>query len=149
MKINAFKEALMLYGADLGSWPEELGKEAAALLGARGAVADELNTLIDDEMALETLLGERTFEEPGEFLAQRIIAHAEDSAPNEEPGGFFAWLFVDLFTPKAAFALVLTLVIGFMVGYMGPSARFDSFDSVELTEESFVDLLMEGDIFVE
>lgn len=147
MKVNDFKEALTLYGADAASWPEELGSEALSLLEAGGSLSDELKELIEAEEDFEALLAERTFEEPGEFLAQRIIAHAEDSIPDKEPGGNFAAFFMDLLTPKAAIALAFTLVIGFMVGYMDRPGRFDSFYYQEMTEASFVDLLMEGDLF--
>jgi hypothetical protein len=147
MEIKEFKEALMLYGADLGSWPKELKEEARGLLDAGGTELEEINELIAEEKALESLLSERTFEEPNEFLATRIIARAEETGSREESRGILGGFFYDFFTPKAAIALALTLVIGFMVGYMGPKSTYDSFAADELTEESFVDLLMEGDIF--
>ncbi|MEE9542862.1 MAG: hypothetical protein V3V95_03655 [Thermodesulfobacteriota bacterium] len=147
MEISEFKEALMLYGADISSWPASLGKEAAALLEAGGKQTKEIKQLIDEEKGFENLLNERTYEEPGDYLAQRIIAHAEDSSRNAEQRGIFAGLFIGLLTPKTSFALALTLVIGFMIGYMDRSISYDSLDADEFVEESFVDLLMEGDIF--
>ena len=147
MEIKAFKEALMLYGADPGSWPVALGDEAMALLEAGGEQSKEIKQLIEEEKGLEAMLSERTYEEPGVYLAQRIIASAKDSVPGREPRGLWAEFFLDLLTPKAAIALALTLVIGFMVGYMGPSASYDHTYAGEFIEESFVDLLMEDNIF--
>ena len=148
MEINAFKEALMLYGADINVWPEELAKEAAALLKDGDGQGKAISELIEAEAGFEALLANRTFEEPGEYLAQRIITHAEDSVPSRS-SGLWAGLFVDILTPKASFALVLVLVIGFMVGYMDRPSSYDSLYSDEMIEESFMDLLMEDDIFVE
>lgn len=147
MDKKEFKEALMLYGADLSLWPTEPGDEARKFLKTDAGETDELNALIEEEGEFEALLSERSFEEPGEYLAQRIIANADDPVLAVRPDRFWTGLFADLFTPKISFALVLILVIGFMVGYMDRPASYDLVDSDEFSQESFVDLLMEDDIF--
>ena len=147
MDRKEFKEALMLYGASLSLWPKAAGDEARELLKSAGDGAEELNALIEEEREFESLLSERSFQEPNEYLAQRIIANAEDNLSAARADGFWTGLFVDIFTPKRSFALVLILVIGFMVGYMDRPGSYDLVDSDEFIEESFVDLLMEDDIF--
>ncbi len=145
----------MLYGADLSLWPIVAGNEARGLLKAGGDETDELNALIEEEGEFEALLSERSFEEPGDYLAQRIIANAGESAfkgTKADPvKGLLSWLVAEFFTPRAAIALALTLVIGFMAGYMAPQGPepFDQLvlDDEMMLEETFSSLFMEGDIF--
>jgi hypothetical protein len=155
MERKEFKEALMLYGADLSAWPIELNDEGTALLTAGGEVANELAALVEEEGKFEMLLAERTFEAPGEYLASRIIACAKESAIEEaevgEAKGLLGWIVSEFFAPRAAIALALTLVIGFMAGYMAPQVT-DPLDQLILDdsvmlEETFSSLFMEGDIF--
>ena len=156
MDRKEFKEALMLYGADLSAWPDELSKEGAALLGAGNEAANELSALVEEEGKFETLLTRRSFKEPGDYLATRIIACAEESATEEvepdEAKGLLGGFFSEFFAPRAAIALALTLIIGFMAGYMAPEVPFDPYEQLTLDdeimlEESFSSLFMDGDIF--
>ena len=156
MDRKEFKEALMLYGADLSAWPDELSEEGAALLGAGNEAANELSALVEEEGKFETLLTGRSFEEPGDYLATRIIACAEESATEEaesgEAKGLLGGLFSEFFAPRAAIALALTLIIGFMAGYMAPEVSLDPYEQLTLDdeimlEESFSSLFMDGDIF--
>ena len=151
MDKREFKEALMLYGAELSAWPEELNLEAKALIKADNEFSVELRALIEEEGEFEILLGARSFEEPDDYLAGRIIAFAKESA-GEPAQGLIGWLFAEFFTPRALVALALTLVIGFMAGYMAPKAVVDPSgqfvaDDEMILEESFSSLFMEGDIF--
>jgi hypothetical protein len=141
MDINLFKENLALYGADIASWPEGLGSLALALLS--GPQSEECSALIEEERELHELLASISFEEPNELLATRIIAHAEESGVEKSASGIFSALFKEFLTPKLGFAFAIILLLGFMTGYMGHRDTFD----YNMTEESFVDLLMEGDIF--
>jgi hypothetical protein len=150
MDKREFKEFLMLYGADISQWPDGLNDEARALLKGGGVVEVELRALVEEEASFETLLGERSFEEPSDYLAGRIIAHTQESAPVQERG-LLGWIFAEFFTPRAAIALALTLVIGFVAGYMtpklsGPLDQLALEDEIML-EETFSSLFMEGDIF--
>jgi hypothetical protein len=155
MDKREFKELLMLYGADISRWPDGLNDEARALLKAGSESSEELTALVEEEASFEALLAKRSFEEPSDYLAGRIIAFAEESAAKEnapvQERGLLGWIFAEFFTPRAAIALTLTLVIGFMVGYMTPKLS-DPFDQLALEdemmlEETFSSLFMEGDIF--
>lgn len=156
MDKKEFKDFLMLYGADLNVWPGELKDEANVILSAGSEAAGELTALVEEEVRFEALLGERSFVEPDDYLAGRIIAFARESAVQERAAaeddrGLLGWLFAEFFTPRAAIALALTLIIGFMAGYMTPGATLDPFDQLledeMMLEETFSTLFMEGDIF--
>lgn len=156
MDKKEFKESLMLYGADLSCWPDVLKVRASVLLKGESELAGELKALIEEEDNFEALLSERSFEEPGDYLAGRIIAFAQESATEESAAndvkGLLGWLFAEFFTPRAAIALALTLIIGFMAGYMAPQTSLDTIDQFALEdemilEETFSSLFMEGDIF--
>jgi hypothetical protein len=155
MDKREFKELLMLYGADISSWPDGLNDQARILLKAGSESSKELTALVEEEASFEALLSKRSFEEPSDYLAGRIIAFAEESAAREsapvQERGLLGWVFAEFFTPRAAIALALTLVIGFMAGYMTPKLS-DPFDQLALEdemilEETFSSLFMEGDIF--
>ncbi len=104
---------------------------------------------------LSIIQDRRSFEEPSDYLAGRIIAFAEESAVKEsapvQERGLLGWIFAEFFTPRAAIALTLTLVIGFMAGYMTPklSGPLDqlAMEDEMILEETFSSLFMEGDIF--
>ena len=156
MERKEFKELLLLYGADPGAWPAEFKDEALSLLCAESEAASELTALVEEELKFEALLKERSFEEPSDYLAGKIIAFAEESATQEsaarETRGLFGYLFAEFFTPRAAVALALALVIGFMAGYMTPEASLDPYDQLisddsAMLEETFSSLFMEDDIF--
>ena len=151
MDKREFKESLMLYGADISRWPEGLNDQARAALKAGGELSEELTALVEEEVSFETLLATRSFEEPSDYLAGRIIAHTQESALVLERG-LVGWIFAEFFTPRAAIALALTLVIGFMAGYMTPklSGSFDqlALEDEMILEETFSSLFMEdGDVF--
>ncbi len=156
MDKREFQELLMLYGADISGWPDGLDIKAKALLDADNEEAGELASLMEEESGFEALLGERSFEEPSDYLATRIIAHVEESAGEEieasEVKGLMGWVFAEFFTPRAAIALTLALVIGFMAGYMSPQSSLDPYDQLAqedemMLEETYSSLFMEGDIF--
>lgn len=122
MDSEKFKENLLLYGADLGQWPEAIREEAVTRLQK----SSELQALIAEQGKFEGVLKGRRYEEPSEDLAQRIISASlrRKIKPSFSFRLFLSRLFDDEFYfPKPAFwvgstLLIAALVIGFVIGFL-------------------------------
>ncbi|MEN8264809.1 MAG: hypothetical protein ABFR82_15255 [Nitrospirota bacterium] len=126
--IKQFSENLMLYGADVHQWPEDIRQ---AGLDALENYPD-LQKLSADQEHFEKVLKKRKYEEPDSSLEQRIISSALDQKKEADygQGSFLQELLSELLLPKPALIavsvlMIFILAIGFAIGFSsssGPAA---------------------------
>jgi hypothetical protein len=123
MDEKRFREHLLIFGADLIRWPEELREEGKESL----AKYPGLQALLNEHESFERILEGRKFEEPGGDLAERIISASlrmEEKVPFRF-GAYVAELLGEFALQKPAYAVVslfmiFTLITGFAIGYTNP-----------------------------
>jgi hypothetical protein len=121
MDPRQFKENILLYGADLDQWPEEIRQ--AGLESLRNS--SELQVLLTEQKRFERVLKTRKYEEPGGNLAQRIVSLSlrQDKKSTFSLGLFFSRLFAgEFYLSKPAFIVVsilmiTALLVGFVIGF--------------------------------
>jgi hypothetical protein len=119
-----FQENVLLYGAHLDQWPEEIRQAGLESLQN----SSELRALLAEQKKFERFLRTRKYEEPSGDLAQRIVSlsYPQDKKSPSGLGLFLSRLFTDEFhVPKPALIavsilLIATLVIGFVIGFANP-----------------------------
>jgi hypothetical protein len=117
MDIKQFKENLLIYGAELDRWPEEIRK--AGLESVKEST--ELRNLLTDQDRFESFLRTRKYEEPSNHLAQQIISTAlRQHQAQPSLSAFFSELFSAFSMPKMVLTTVSILLIGFIIGYSNP-----------------------------
>lgn len=123
MNPDKFQENLLVLGADVNEWPEDI--RGAGLK----ALEDfpECRSLLVDEERFEKVLRSRKHEEHSGDLADRIILASQRKKKKALSGivGFFSELFGELNLPKQAVAavpvlLIVSLIIGFSIGFSDP-----------------------------
>lgn len=125
MDPRQLKENLLLYGADLYQWPEEIRQEGLESLQRFPG----LQALLAEYEQFERVLKTRKYEEPSGNLAQRIVSLSLHQEKESRIGlGFFlSRLFADeLYLPKPALILasilmIIALLTGFFIGFSNPS----------------------------
>jgi hypothetical protein len=124
MNLRQFKENVLLYGADLRSWPEDLREAGQKAL----ASSSEAQTVMAQEEHFEAVLGSRKFEEPSGDLAERIglACRRGRKKSRSRIGGFLSDLLWEFSLPRSALtavsvALIFALVIGFAIGFSNPT----------------------------
>lgn len=123
MDKNQFKESLLLYGADLHSWPEEIMREGLEALEK----FPDFKLLLMEQEQFETFLHTRKYEKPSNGFAERIIS---TSLHKKQKSSAFR-SFVSAFTNDFRFPepvrtavpvlIILLLVVGFIIGFLNPS----------------------------
>jgi hypothetical protein len=146
MDRKEFTNNLLLYGADIHQWPEEVRKAGFAALEASAEIKD----LCKEHEYFEKVLRARGYEEPSHDLAERIIASSERH--QQYPVGlvsFLSALLNDLHFPRQALStlsvlILLILMVGFAIGFLTPfeSSVTDAQEATNL--QSF--LYEEGDL---
>jgi len=121
MDMEQFKENLLLYGANMHRWPEEIKKAGLKALER----SSEIQALLKEHEHFEQLLKTRTYEEPAGNLAQRIISASRKQKAPFSPASFISALLNEIHLPKPALAalsavMILVLVIGFVTGFSNP-----------------------------
>jgi hypothetical protein len=131
MNIKQFKKYLLLYGAEVENWPEEIRAVGLKLLEN----SSELQALVAEQSHFEKVLETRKYEEPNDDLAQGIISASlrQRKKGSFSLGAFFSDSIAELSLPKPAFIAVSILVIGLAIGFSDP---FGS----ESTEQEQMDL---------
>lgn len=124
MDVKQFKENLLIYGADVHQWPEEIRQAGLEALES----SPELQTLIAEEEHFERVLKTRKYEEPSSNLEQRIISSSllrKQKTPFSI-GAFIPALLDEFRLPRPALAaisvvMVVVLIIGFAIGFSNPA----------------------------
>jgi hypothetical protein len=118
-----FKEYLLVYGADLSLWPEEIRERTQAELER----STELQTIFEESMQFEKVLQNRKYEEPDPGLSHRIITASlrQEQITRQGSRTFLFNLFQEFALPKPALTavsvlIVSVLMIGFAIGYTNP-----------------------------
>jgi len=145
MDVKQFKENLLLYGADMHQWPEELKKAGLKVLER----SPEIQVLLKEHEHFERLLKARRYEEPANNLAERIISASRQQKAPFSPGSFISALLNEFHLPNPALAalsavIILVLVIGFVIGFSNPLGSSVSTAQEETSLQAF--LYDEGDI---
>lgn len=147
MDPRQLKENLLLYGADLYQWPEEIRREGVELLQKFPG----LQALLAEYEQFERVLKTRKYEEPSDNLGQRIVSFSlnQDKKSPFSLGLFLSRLFADEFyLPKPALIVVCILMISaLMIGFL---IGFSSSTGTTLTEQRQANLQeflhYEGDV---
>jgi hypothetical protein len=123
MNLRQFKENLLVYGANVHKWPEDIRQRGLRSLES----SSELRTLLTEEERFERVLKTRRYEEPSRDLAERIVSAAQPKKKKvwRRLGGFFSELVREFSLPKPALtavsvSLLLVLILGFAIGFSNP-----------------------------
>jgi len=146
MDFEQFKENLLMYGADVRCWPNDIRSSALKSLES----SPELQKLVEDEKRFEGVLITRKYEEPSRDLAGRIVAAAlpKKKKTPRNFGVFISDVLSEFSLSRRAFAavsvsLIFTLIIGFTIGYSNPSGNVSA-EQYETHLEDFLNY--EGDV---
>lgn len=122
MHIRQFEENVLVYGADLAQWPEQLRAQAERVCAEPAYAA----ALAEAEAFEQRLRAERV-EAPSPMLAQRITAAAR-RIPQEQPFDLMRWLwglFAEIRLPQPAYAMALVLMLGLGLGLSNATTNGD------------------------
>jgi hypothetical protein len=119
MDDKQFREAVLIYGADVRRWPDDLRHAGLDAL----ASSLDCRSFRDEHARFETVLASRALEAPRADFARRIIAAAR---PRERKGfrglvELVASYFADLRVPAPVVTVTAVLVVGFVVGLLLPA----------------------------
>lgn len=120
--MKKFKENLLLYGANVNHWPEELRQAGLEALES----SSEIKALLAEHEHFERVLRARSYETPSNNLAQRIISSLQqEQKASRSLGSFLSALLNEVRFPKPALTalsiVMILLVIGFVIGFLNPS----------------------------
>jgi len=116
MTEKKFGECLMLYGAAIENWPEEIQAEAI-----QATHQSAISALMIEQRYFEQLLRDHDVIEPANpWLADRIINAAASRASRVS---VTAWLqeVLTFMLPRPAFAFAAVLAIGIVIGFSLPA----------------------------
>lgn len=113
-----FKQYLLVYGADVHQWPEEI--RGTALEALKDSA--ELRALQADSEGFERVLTNRNYHEPRGTLAQRIISASlqDRKRVSLSHGAFFPELLAGFSLRRWALIAIAVLTIGFIIGLVNP-----------------------------
>jgi len=121
--LKQFKENLLVYGANVREWPEDIRQAGLKAL----EISSELRALLAEEERFERVLTTRWYEEPSRDLAERIVSVSlsKKKRVRRGLGGFFSELVWEFSLPKPALTavsvlLILVLILGFAIGFSNP-----------------------------
>jgi hypothetical protein len=122
IEMKKFKENLLLYGANIHYWPEEIRQAGLEALES----SSEMQELLSGHEHFEKVLKTRRYEEPSVNLAQRIISASLQQKAPLSFGSFISELLNEFRFPKPALSvlsivMILVLIIGFTIGFSNPS----------------------------
>jgi hypothetical protein len=120
MNPKQFEKNLLLYGANVSMWPEEIRQAGLQAI----ETSSDCRALLAEEERFEQVLKTRTYEEQNNDLAKRIIFAAQ---PKKKTVwihfvGFFSELVREFNLPRPVFtalyvSLILVLIVGFAIGF--------------------------------
>jgi hypothetical protein len=118
MDAEQFHECILIHGADVRRWPEEIRQAGVDAL----ARSIECGSLQEEYVRFEAVLASRAYDAPRPDFARRIIAAAW---PRERKGfrGLTELLvscFRDLRVPAPVVTVTAVLIVGFVVGTLLP-----------------------------
>ncbi len=123
MDSKKFKENMLVHGADVNQWPEEIRQAGLEALES----SPELQALSADQEHFERILKTRKYEEPGVDLAQRIITASLHQKKKSffSLGSLLSGVLGELRLPKPALTavyvlMIFVLMIGFGIGFSDP-----------------------------
>lgn len=118
MNGKQFKKYLLVYGADVHQWPEDIRGAALEAL----ADSSELRVLRADQEQFESVLKNRSYKEPRSTLAQRIISASlrDQKSESLSRGAFFSELLAGFSLRRWALTVIAVLIIGFIIGVVNP-----------------------------
>lgn len=134
--LKQFKENLLVYGANVHEWPDDIRQAGLKAL----EISSELRALLAEEERFERVLKTRRYEGPSRDLAERIVSAAQPKKIKvwRRLSGFFSELVWEFSLPRAALtavsvSLILVLILGFAIGFSNPIGSVS-------TEQSQTDL---------
>ncbi len=120
MTEKQFSEYLMLYGADMENWPDDIQAEAI------GAMSEpNIRALAIEQRYFEEVLRAHDVSEPNPWLADRIINAAGHKATRVSMSAWLQELLAFLL-PQPAFAFATVLALGMAIGFSLPAVKEDS-----------------------
>lgn len=119
MDAERFREYLLIYGAGVHRWPEEVrlaGVEAVER-------SSECRSLQEEHARFEATLSSRAYEEPSPDLARRIVSAARRRERNASTGiiEFLVSCFRDLRVPAPVLTTAAVLILGVVLGLLLPT----------------------------
>ena len=144
--LKQFKENLLVYGANVRKWPEDIRQAGLKAL----EISAELRALLAEEERFERVLKTRRYVEPSSNLAERIVSASQPKKKKVWPSlvGFFSELVWEFSLPKPALtavsvSLVFALILGFVIGFSNPIGSVSTEQSQTALQEF---LYYEGEV---
>jgi len=118
MDIAQFEEHLLVHGADVHRWPDDIRRPGLEALER----SEECRSLRDDYLHYEMVLKDRRYEGPSVDLADRIISAASRRKQSTvlSLGEILTKCFVEFRLPQPVVTAAAVLMIGFVIGFMLP-----------------------------
>ncbi len=130
MKWEKFIEYLQLYGSDIDTWPGAIREQALILYKN----SSELKGLVDKEKEFESMLTERSIENPTSDFERRITLSAKPKVAKEENASVFSSIFDLISIPKPALTMAFLLLFGFSLGFFYDTYSDTGENTLELSE---------------
>jgi hypothetical protein len=130
MNREQFIENLQLYGSDMNTWPEEIREHA--LTGYRDSA--ELRGLVEKEKQFESMLTERSIDEPTSDFERRITLSAKSKVAIGEKASVINSIFDLISIPKPALTMAMLLLFGFSLGFFYDTYTYTDDNTLELSE---------------
>ncbi len=130
MKREQFIEYLQLYGSDIDTWPGAI-REQALILHQNSS---ELKGLVDKEKEFESMLTERSIENPTSDFERRITLSAKPKFVKEENASVISSIIDLISIPKPALTMAFLLLFGFSLGFFYDTYSDTGENTLELSE---------------
>lgn len=130
MKREQFIENLQLYGSGIDTWPEAIREQALVLYQD----SSEFKGLVDKEKEFESMLTERSIENPTSDFERRITLSAKPKFAKEENASVFSSIFDLISIPKPALTMAFLLLFGFSLGFFYYTYSDTGENTLEMSE---------------
>ena len=130
MNREQFIEYLQLYGSDIDTWPEAIREQALILYQN----SSELKGLVGQEKEFESMLTERSIENPTSDFERRITLSAKLKFVKEENASVISSIFDLISIPKPALTMAFLLLFGFSLGFFYETYTDTGENTLELSE---------------
>jgi hypothetical protein len=136
MDAERFRECLLIHGAELHHWPEDIRQ--AGLEAVERSL--ECRSLQEEYRQFESTLRSRAVEDPSPDLAVRIVSAARRRERRASPSimEFLAGCFQDLRLPAPVLTAAAVLIIGVVIGLLLPTEPVLA-DSESAEVQTFLD----------
>jgi hypothetical protein len=141
MDAERFRECLLIHGAEVHHWPEDIRQEGLEALER----SMQCRALQEEHVRFESILRARAFEDPSPGLALRIVGAARRREQRKSPRimEFLAVCFQDLRLPAPVVTAVAVLIIGVVIGLLLPTEPVLA-DSESAEVQTFLDSATEA-----